>query len=198
MPSLSLCSCTVGWSAIIRVRRERYDLNSPCALAQVYEGLSYKLSVAFSEKYPYEAPTVKFVTPCFHPNVDTAGNICLDILKDKWSAAFSVRTVLMSLQSLLGGALENHQLLATNRLQHLTLGFSSLCGRSEQRQPAERLRRTAVGQRRGYVIESFCTVAALLRCLCALCQLMTGAEYKATLHKKYTEASEAPAPEPKA
>ena len=49
--------------------------------AQVYEGLSYKLSVAFSEKYPYEPPTVKFVTPCFHPNVDTAGNICLDILK---------------------------------------------------------------------------------------------------------------------
>ena len=58
---------------------------APCnpvsALAQVYEGLSYKLSVAFSEKYPYEAPTVKFVTACFHPNVDTAGNICLDILK---------------------------------------------------------------------------------------------------------------------
>ena len=45
---------------------------------------------------------MKFVTACFHPNVDTAGNICLDILKDKWSAAFSVRTVLMSLQTLLG------------------------------------------------------------------------------------------------
>ena len=32
----------------------------------------------------------------------TAGNICLDILKDKWSAAYSVRTVLVSIQSLLG------------------------------------------------------------------------------------------------
>ena len=29
----------------------------------------------------YKAPTVKFVTPCFHPNVDQFGNICLDILK---------------------------------------------------------------------------------------------------------------------
>lgn len=47
----------------------------------MYESLSYKLSVSFSDKYPYEAPTVKFVTACFHPNVDTAGNICLDILK---------------------------------------------------------------------------------------------------------------------
>ena len=47
----------------------------------MYEGLTYQLSVSFSEKYPYEAPTVKFETACFHPNVDTAGNICLDILK---------------------------------------------------------------------------------------------------------------------
>jgi ubiquitin-conjugating enzyme E2 C len=45
---------------------------------------------------------VKFVTPCFHPNVDEHGNICLDILKEKWSAAYSVTTVLISLQSLLG------------------------------------------------------------------------------------------------
>eukprot|EP01043_Picozoa_sp_COSAG02_P009508 COSAG02_NODE_323_length_24725_cov_57.558272_13_plen_162_part_00 len=94
-------------------RRGHRHLTQALIRTQVYEGLSYKLSVAFSEKYPYEAPTVKFVTACFHPNVDTAGNICLDILKDKWSAAFSVRTVLMSLQSLLGGTLENDLLLAT-------------------------------------------------------------------------------------
>ena len=37
---------------------------------------------------------MRFETPCFHPNVDHHGNICLDILKDKWSAAYSVRTVL--------------------------------------------------------------------------------------------------------
>lgn len=45
---------------------------------------------------------MEFETPCFHPNVDIYGNICLDILKDKWSAAYSVRTVLLSIQSLLG------------------------------------------------------------------------------------------------
>ena len=38
---------------------------------------------------------------CFHPNVDAHGNICLDILKEKWSAAYSVKTILLSLQSLL-------------------------------------------------------------------------------------------------
>lgn len=69
---------------------------------QVYETLSYQLTMKFPQNYPYEAPLVKFETSCFHPNVDTAGNICLDILKDKWSAAYSVRTLLISIQSLLG------------------------------------------------------------------------------------------------
>ena len=68
----------------------------------VYAGLTYKLSLSFPSDYPYTAPTIKFVTPCFHPNVDNHGNICLDILKEKWSAAYSVETILVSLRSLLG------------------------------------------------------------------------------------------------
>jgi ubiquitin-conjugating enzyme E2 C len=68
----------------------------------VYEGLKYKLRLEFPAGYPYTAPTVRFVTPCFHPNVDQHGNICLDILKEKWSALYEVRTILLSIQSLLG------------------------------------------------------------------------------------------------
>lgn len=47
----------------------------------VYEGLQFKLSISFPSNYPFTAPTVLFETPCFHPNIDTQGNICLDILK---------------------------------------------------------------------------------------------------------------------
>lgn len=64
--------------------------------------MSFKLSLKFPSDYPFKAPCVKFDQQCFHPNVDQYGNICLDILKDKWSAAYSVRTVLLSIQSLLG------------------------------------------------------------------------------------------------
>merc|ERR1712183_115263 len=71
-------------------------------LDSVYEGLKYKLRLEFPAGYPYQSPTVKFTTPCFHPNVDTHGNICLDILKEKWSALYEVRTILLSIQSLLG------------------------------------------------------------------------------------------------
>lgn len=69
--------------------------------ATVYQDQVYKLSIQFPQDYPYKAPTVTFITPIFHPNVDQYGNICLDILKDKWSAVYNVRTVLISIQSLL-------------------------------------------------------------------------------------------------
>ncbi|KAI3986206.1 hypothetical protein MKX01_004350 [Papaver californicum] len=67
-----------------------------------YEGLPYKLSLRFPLDYPFKAPLVKFDTMCFHPNVDQYGNICLDILQDKWSSAYDCRTILISTQSLLG------------------------------------------------------------------------------------------------
>ncbi|RVE72970.1 hypothetical protein OJAV_G00043880 [Oryzias javanicus] len=72
------------------------------AQGTVYEGLRYRLSLDFPAGYPYQAPRVRFVTPCFHPNVDDQGFICLDILKDKWSALYDVRSILLSIQSLLG------------------------------------------------------------------------------------------------
>ncbi|XP_075404937.1 ubiquitin-conjugating enzyme E2 C-like isoform X1 [Tenrec ecaudatus] len=68
----------------------------------VSEDLRYKLSREFPSGYPYNAPTVKLLTPCYRPNVDTQGSICVDILKDKWSALYDVRTILLSIQSLLG------------------------------------------------------------------------------------------------
>ncbi|XP_073100231.1 uncharacterized protein [Elaeis guineensis] len=67
-----------------------------------YEGLSYELSLHFPFDYPFKPPQVKFETPCFHPNVDHCGNICLDILQDMWSSAYDCRTILLSIQSLLG------------------------------------------------------------------------------------------------
>ncbi|CCW62645.1 unnamed protein product [Phytomonas sp. EM1] len=66
-----------------------------------YEGLEYRLSLSFPPNYPYAAPSVSFLTPCFHPNVDVHGAICLDILKERWSAAYTAGAVLLSIQALL-------------------------------------------------------------------------------------------------
>lgn len=66
-----------------------------------YANLRYKISLQFPANYPYSPPSVKFITPMFHPNVAMSGDICLDILKEEWSAIYNVQTILISLQSLL-------------------------------------------------------------------------------------------------
>jgi len=40
-------------------------------------------------------------TKIFHPNFDQLGRICLDILNDKWTPALQIRSVLLSIQSLM-------------------------------------------------------------------------------------------------
>ena len=72
--------------------------------------MEYRLVLDFPNGYPITAPRIKFETACFHPNVDENGNICLDILREKWSATYDVMSILLSIQSLLGG-MNSHEIV---------------------------------------------------------------------------------------
>lgn len=67
----------------------------------LYEGHKFKLSIDLQDDYPFSPPSVKFLTPIKHLNVNSTGNICLDLLKDNWKPLMSIKSILMSIILLL-------------------------------------------------------------------------------------------------
>ncbi|CAE6375781.1 unnamed protein product [Rhizoctonia solani] len=67
-----------------------------------YQGGIYQVDIVIPDSYPFQPVKMKFITKVYHPNVSSAsGAICLDILKDAWSPVFTLKSTLISLQSLL-------------------------------------------------------------------------------------------------
>jgi ubiquitin-protein ligase len=66
-----------------------------------FEGGVFKLKMSFDEAYPQHPPEVSFISRVYHPNVYPSGELCLDILKNKWSPTYDIGAVLLSVQSLL-------------------------------------------------------------------------------------------------
>ncbi|KAM3588911.1 Ubiquitin-conjugating enzyme E2 T [Umbelopsis sp. WA50703] len=70
-----------------------------------FEDGTFKLDVQIPQRYPFDPPQIRFVTPIYHPNIDEAGRICADILKmppaGSWKPALNLSTVLLALAGLM-------------------------------------------------------------------------------------------------
>ena len=78
-----------------------FDVEMSGPEQSAFEGGVFRLELFLPDDYPMAPPKVRFLTRIYHPNIDRLGRICLDILKDKWSPALQIRTVLLSIQALL-------------------------------------------------------------------------------------------------
>ena len=61
-----------------------------------FQGGVFFLSIHFPTDYPFKPPKVAFTTKIYHPNINSNGSICLDILRSQWSPALTVSKVLFN------------------------------------------------------------------------------------------------------
>ena len=66
-----------------------------------YAGGVFFLNIHFPTDYPFKPAKINFTTRIYHPNINSNGSICLDILKEQWSPALTISKVLLSISSLL-------------------------------------------------------------------------------------------------
>ncbi|CAG9467401.1 unnamed protein product [Pedinophyceae sp. YPF-701] len=67
-----------------------------------FEGGSFRLALTVPEGYPHQPPMARFETPIFHPNIHfKTGEVCLDILKSKWTPAWGLLSTTQAILALL-------------------------------------------------------------------------------------------------
>ncbi|EGS19167.1 putative ubiquitin protein [Thermochaetoides thermophila DSM 1495] len=80
------------WEAVINGKGVGYG----------YDNGRWLLRITIPPTYPLHPPTIKFVTPIVHANVNLqTGEICLDLLKDAWTPAYSILECVRAIRMLL-------------------------------------------------------------------------------------------------
>ncbi|PVU92793.1 hypothetical protein BB561_003608 [Smittium simulii] len=70
-----------------------------------YEKGVFIIDIKLPENYPFEPPVMRFKTPIYHPNIDEAGRICMNLLKTtgegNWNPSENIQSLLMAIMVLM-------------------------------------------------------------------------------------------------
>ena len=64
----------------------------------MYRGGFFNFTFVLNNNFPHEAPKVKCTQKIYHPNIDLAGNVCLNILREDWTPVLNLNAVMIGLQ----------------------------------------------------------------------------------------------------
>merc|ERR1739848_487859 len=88
------CDCLTDWAVKL-----------VGAKGTVYEGELYRLRIRFHADYPTQPPEITFLRPApVHEHIYSDGKICLNILYNDWNPQLDVKSVCLSLLSMLSSA----------------------------------------------------------------------------------------------
>ncbi|EPY51346.1 NEDD8-conjugating enzyme Ubc12 [Schizosaccharomyces cryophilus OY26] len=65
-----------------------------------YQGGKFQFSIHIGSNYPHDPPKVRCLNKIYHPNIDTQGNVCLNILRQEWNPVLNLNSILVGLQFL--------------------------------------------------------------------------------------------------
>ena len=81
-----------------QVETKKIDLVIDLAtMESIWQGGKYNFTLEIPNDYPHKAPKAHLLTPIYHPNIDLDGNVCLNILRDDWSAVGDINLVVNGL-----------------------------------------------------------------------------------------------------
>lgn len=62
----------------------------------------WSITIKIPSSYPLHPPEMHFDTPICHPNIHpTSGEVCLDVLKNQWTPAWTISSACTAVQAML-------------------------------------------------------------------------------------------------